>query len=106
MYRQRLLEALRRVRDEGPFLDHAICNQLGIKGLNTTEVYFCGVRLRALFVGFLVKEGVHLENIDYPVGGPIEYQEEKMAGTLWNNPRRHELLHYCINRLDQELNLG
>lgn len=32
----------------------------------------------------------------YPVGGPQEYSEERLHGTLWRNARRLALLTYCL----------
>lgn len=38
----------------------------------------------------------------YPVGGLEEFDIEEHKGTLWNNPKRIELLDWCIERLEAE----
>ena len=38
------------------------------------------------------------EDINYPVGGYDEYIDEIKAGTIWQNPRRLELLDYLIEQ--------
>lgn len=39
-------------------------------------------------------------SVHYPVGGDIEYYTESAAGTVWDNPKRWELLNWMINRLE------
>ncbi len=105
MHKQRLLEALRAIRDEGPESNHGICGSVfaRLNGLDMVDTQLTLQRLEHLFGSFL---GWITPELKYPVGGPVEYSEEKKAKTLWKNPRRYELLHFCINRLDQELNVG
>ena len=105
MHKQRLLEALRAIRDEGPNPNYGVCNEVftRLDFFDMVDTTLTMQKLHNLFRAFL---NWTTPEVRYPVGGPVEYGEEQNAGTLWKNPRRHELLHFCINRLDQELNVG
>jgi hypothetical protein len=39
----------------------------------------------------------------YPVGGPTEFSAALIAGTFWDNPRRHQLLDWLIDRTAPKL---
>lgn len=47
-----------------------------------------------------IKETGSTFSVHYPVGGDIEYYTESAAGTVWDNPKRWELLNWMINRLE------
>lgn len=105
MHKQRLLEALRAIRDEGPNPTHGICHEVYIR-LDFFDIIDTSLTLQRLHNLFRAFLNWTTPEVRYPVGGPVEFCEEQIAGTLWTNLRRHELLHFCINRLDQELNVG
>ena len=39
----------------------------------------------------------------FPINGEIEYKIEAQKGTLWDNPRRVDLLKYLIAELEKEI---
>ena len=43
------------------------------------------------------------KSLGFPVGGAVEYWEEKDKGTLWKNPRRLKLLDYLIEQASKQL---
>lgn len=49
---------------------------------------------------WLEETGSRLSTTVYPVGGAAQFRDELEAGTIWNNPKRWELLNWMINRLE------
>lgn len=45
-------------------------------------------------------------DVSYPVGGEDEYEAEVEAETLWQNPRRLELLNWLIAHAEELLNVA
>lgn len=100
---QRLLEALRKIRDEGaPFDSYGICS---------TVKYFCFQaghpvpQVMALATERLLMQWPLAQTAEcgYPVGGLAEFRAELLQWTMWQNPRRHELLHWAIQHLENVL---
>lgn len=96
--RQRLLERLKQMRDEGPDPYYSICNQMP----NGQYQRLCNSLLQLWPDRFKSQ----WKRSDHVVGDASEYRRECIAGTFWKNPRRHAALHWLINHLDQELNVG
>ena len=42
------------------------------------------------------------KDLNFPVGGPLEYDEEIASGILWDNPKRHMLLDFLITLVKTE----
>lgn len=104
-----LLVILRSLRDEG------VDPSVGICGNVDAQIRKRSAGLRP-FVGGVLALGVQealtdciyewplrCSSVHHPVGGPAEYMTELDAGTLWNNPRRHQLLHWMIMFLENEV---
>lgn len=95
--RQRLLEALKCMRDIGPDPYYSICNQMPSVEISR----LCGDLLHEWPQRTQVKRG---KSKMYPVSSRAKYRFECVSGTFWVNPRRHAALHWLITKLDQELN--
>lgn len=102
MLNQRILEALRKIRDEGPkdrgagicanVLVHTACVE------TPYSIHAVDYRLQAMFA-----EWPSFVTELHPVDGGREYTWGRYNGTLWNNPRRHELLHWLISYMENEV---
>jgi hypothetical protein len=96
-----LLDALRRLRTEGPFSTYAgICGNLPINSYQDE-----GVRLSALFRSWPKFSG----SLTYPVPGVGDMSPHEAfvrIPNVWNGEYgalRRELLDHCINELAKEL---
>lgn len=96
--RQRLLERLKQMRDEGPDTYYSICLQMP----NGQYQRLCNSLLQLWPDRFKSQ----WKRSDHVVGDASEYRRECITCTFWKNPRRHAALHWLINHLDQELNVG
>lgn len=100
---QRILEALRKIRDEGaPWPDYSICTTVKL------TVHLAG-HPRTALIEFAVERILNQWPLadrtqsGYPVGGSTQYGHEYRTETMWQNPRRLELLHWAIQYLENEL---
>ena len=92
------LEALKKIRNDGPVRDYVgICGNVEVL-IKETMPY----ELKELMVewpGNAAK--LYLLRQNYPVEGTWDgYEADSEAGTLWQNPRRHELLDWLIKELE------
>lgn len=95
--RFQLLTVLRKIRDEGVIANNAgLCfnvslatHRAGIKFSNFNTFY-------SICAQWPLKSGA----VGFPVGGEKEFVQANIAKTLWDNPRRHELLHWMIMHLE------
>ena len=95
-----LLDALRHIRDVGaPVRNDGICYNVSrlTRPLVETNYHLLKV-LDSLIHKWPKKDS----SLAYPVGGIKEFFWELKNGTLWNNPRRIELLNWLIMRLKNE----
>lgn len=92
------LEALKKIRDDGP-----VCDYVGICG-NIEELTkeTMPYALKELMVEWPANAAkLYSLRQNYPVEGTEdEYELSAEAGTLWENPRRHELLDWLIKELE------
>ena len=100
---QRILEALRKIRDEGaPWPEFGICTTVKL------TAHLSG-HPRAALIEFAVERILEQwprafrGQRGYPVGGSLEFGHECRTETMWQNPRRLELLHWAIQYLENEL---
>jgi hypothetical protein len=94
-HNQRLLEALRKIRDEGAeYRDFGICGNVSSKELDSA--------LDSLMRDWPQAGGSFL----FPVSGGPSYVYERDRGLLWVNPRRIELLNWMITSLEETLNVA
>lgn len=96
---QRLLEILRKIRDEGvPLKPCGLCwnvQRLSAE-LNHDRPRDMSDRVFSLAYHWPQTHG----SAKFPVGGASQFEHESQQGTLWNNPRRHEFLHWLIQHLE------
>lgn len=97
-----LLEALISIRDEGvTHTQYGICGNV-FHLLNIEFTHIVDGQLDDLFTIWITErynESTYL-SVSYPVGGNSNYGHERERGTLWNNLRRFELLHWLIMKLE------
>ena len=92
------LEALKKIRDDGPVRDYVgICEN--VEDLTEETLPY---ELKELMVGWPANAAkLHSLRQNYPVEGSRDgYEAGAEAGTLWENPRRHELLDWLIKELE------
>ena len=92
------LEALKKIRDYGP-----VCDCVGICGnvekLTEESMPYELKELMVEWPGNAAK--LYSLRQNYPVEGTGDgYEADSEAGTLWDNPRRHELLDWLIKELE------
>lgn len=80
-----LNEALRKIRNGDRCVSVGICRNVE-----------ADTDLLALMRKWPLAEG----ETSFPVGGAVEYRNERIAGTLWDNPRRLQLLDWLIEQTD------
>lgn len=102
MHKRILLEALRRIRDEGaPIRSGGICRNAAILMKRHNEDRYFDNEHRLLYE--LVSQCPALTNWwPFPVEGAADFYNDQEAGTLWQNPRRIELLNWLIVQLENE----
>ena len=96
----RLIDALKRIKTDGPVhADVGICVNVA------KTVSWCAAdQLKPLLAKWphvYTDEGGYAWG-EYPVGGYTEYTIGKIDGTLWDNPRRWQLLDWLIEQLEAE----
>ena len=92
------LEALKKIRDDGPVRDYVgICGN--VEELTKETMPY---ELKELMVEWPANAAkLHSLRQNYPVEGTGDgYEADSEAGTLWDNPRRHELLDWLIKELE------
>jgi hypothetical protein len=100
MIHQRLLEALRKMRDEGvKYRDVGVCGNITRVDPNSEELDYV---LENLMLGWPQAGSSRL----FPVDGRDSYEYERGEDLLWVNPRRIELLNWLITSLEQKLNVA
>lgn len=91
-----LLEALKKIRDEGPAnIKLGICYSLDFLIEEASDVFYSLIREWPQFSG----------NIMYPVSGSKTYREHSRKGTLWQGEQldlRMSLINFCIKELENE----
>jgi len=93
------LEALKKIRDDGPVRDYVgICGN--VEDLTEETMPY---ELRELMAEWPANAAkLHSLRQKYPVeGAGGGYDAGVEAGTLWQNPRRHELLDWLIKELEK-----
>lgn len=93
-----LLEALKKIRDDGPVsTKYGICGNV----IDLANVKECK-KLDILFLRWPRNKGrTNMMRTSYPVEGHgVGYKRSVEAGELWDNPRRHELLNWLIKELE------
>ena len=102
MLNQRILEALRKIRDEGPKdLGEGICSNVIVQIIRANPWYDDADVSRPLQAMFA--EWPSCVTRRHPVDGIGEYSLGRYNGTLWDNPRSHELLHWLISYMENEV---
>lgn len=92
-----LLIVLRKLRDEGIADESAgLCANIA----NTRTASGPQYNLTTHFLSIANLWPLKVVDAGFPVNGSQEFAQAKLTGTLWNNPRRHELLHWMIMYLE------
>lgn len=100
MHKQRLLEALRKIRDEGPVGRAAgICSSVYVLTQHDRVVENAMDDLAMSWPGVY-------PSLAFPVDGSDNYYADRAKGALWANPRRIELLNWMIVQLEETLNVA
>jgi hypothetical protein len=100
---QRILEALRKIRDEGAIWpDYGICST--VKMISRLSGH-CSIAVMELATERVLTQWPLADRTHsgYPVGGYDQFRHEVRDETMWKNPRRLELLHWAIQHLENEL---
>lgn len=95
--RFQLLTVLRKIRDEG-----VIASNTGLCFNLYLAAHRAGVKVLIFntFQSICSQWPLNSGSVKFPVGGEKEFVQACIANTLWNNPRRHELLHWMIMHLE------
>lgn len=97
-----LLQFLEQIKQNGPvFKDHGICMNVIYLYRKTGDVdtrFLLDNRMNQIFRAW----GNGVASI-FPVEGAVQYKKDSDSGTLWDNPRRHELLDWSIGQLNEEV---
>ena len=100
-----LLEALKKIK-ENPDKRRGICFNLFylIAELSDKEFRDTDESLKSLFKQWPDhhRKGDGSLDLDFPVGGYMEFTKQSCDGTLWQNPKRIALLDWCIQTLEKE----
>lgn len=85
-------------RDPGAGLCHSVTCVLRV--IAPTSVTRIMAELRGMMLQWPERYtgGHRSDNESFPVGGQVEYVNEWAAGTMWDNPRRWDLLRYLLDR--------
>lgn len=95
--RFQLLTVLRKIRDEGVVVSNAgLCFNISLVTHRSGIKFSLFTTFNSICAQWSLKSG----DPGFPVGGSREFTNAHIAGTLWNNPRRHELLHWMIMYLE------
>ena len=98
-----LLTALKEIKEQRISDATAICGNVGLwfdqeRTQGRCYIYYRG-ELNDNISKWFEETGSKFSTV-YPVGGEVQFLDELEAGTVWDNPKRWELLNWMINRLE------
>lgn len=92
-----LLQVLRKIRDEGVIdVKVGLCMNIVFASYRSGINSSLGMTFRSISKHWPFANS----HLSYPVDGLKEFTTNMNNNTLWNNPRRHELLHWAIMYLE------